>query len=249
MLTHRPVIHKPIKPDKNKDSLHKLWLSFPDSKVVGRLTDIPNIDAILTDDNTAARGPIKQDNNDVKIRYDLPGIRFRTYPKMDKLVCITPPTVGDYINIIIHKQTEYILTEHGIWMIQPLRTTTFITECALSYYVIILNTIIFDLHGNNIQSVSHPRSAVLYKSRHDTNYIAKTYSKLISSPDGRLLNIPKELQKIAINNTIDIISDIYPTNPSNKQKPISPDVIKSSIFAGIQQFIGDPPVKVTWHPY
>ena len=103
MLTHRPVIHKPIKPDKNKDALHKLWLSFPDSKVVGRLTDIPNIDAILTDDNTAARGPIKQDNNNVKIRYDLPGIRFRTYPKMDKLVCITPPTVGDYINIIIHR--------------------------------------------------------------------------------------------------------------------------------------------------
>ena len=213
---------------ENKDELHKIWLDNQDVEVAGRLADKTHIDVIGYETGISYS----------KIRYDLPGIRFHTHPKIKNQVNIsetlTPPSVEDYINIIQHKQTEYILTEHGIWIIQPLRTNTFITECALSYYVSILN----------IQLISDEYAVLpsLMKLRHDVNYLAKTYSKLISDPDGRLLNISDtKILKQVKKDTIEVISQIYSTAPSAD--------IKKSILSGMSQFIGDPPIKVTWHTY
>ena len=213
---------------ENKDALHKIWIDNQDVEVAGRLTDKPHIDIIGYETGIQHS----------KIRYDLPGIRFHTHPKTQNPVNIsetlTPPSVEDYINIIQHKQTEYILTEHGIWMIQPLRTNTFITECALSYYVSILN----------IQLLSDEYAVLpsLMKLRHNVNYLAKTYSKLISDPNGKLLNISdKKILKQVKKETIEIISQIYSTTHSAD--------IEKSILKGMPQFIGDPPIKVTWHQY
>lgn len=214
--------------NENKDALHKIWLDNQDVEVAGRLTDKPYIDIIGYETGIPYS----------KIRYDLPGIRFHTHPKIQNPISIsetlTPPSVEDYINIIQHKQTEYILTEHGIWMIQPLRTNTFITECALSYYISILNTqLMYD---------NYAIFPSLIKLRHDIDYLAKTYSKLISDPSGRILNISdKKMLKHITNNTIKIISHLYSTAPKSD--------IKKSILTGMSQFIGDPPIKVTWHLY
>jgi hypothetical protein len=214
-----------------KYDLHKIWLSYPNVEIAGRLTDKPDIDIIGQEDG------IPYD----KIRYDLPGIRFHTHPRQkdfndEESEKLTPPSVEDYINIITHKQTEYILTEYGIWMIQPLRTTTFITECALAYYVFILNIQLIRMKYAVFPS--------LRKNRQDINYLTKIYSKLMSDPDGRLLNISElddSVRKTAIKETVACISTLYSEAPK--------DIIKSSILSGMAQFIGDPPVKVTWHLY
>jgi hypothetical protein len=214
-----------------KDDLHKIWLSYPNVEIAGRLTDKPNIDII------GQEYGIPYD----KIRYDLPGIRFHTHPKPgdfngEESEKLTPPSVEDYINIITHKQTEYILTEYGIWMIQPIRTTTFITECALAYYVFILNI--------QLIRIKYAVFPSLRKNRQDMNYLTKIYSKLMSDPDGRLLNISElqdSIRKTAIKETVDCISTLY--------SKVTKDIIKSSIISGMAQFIGDPPIKVTWHSY
>ena len=202
--------------NKAKDELHKIWLLYPNVEVIGRLTDVVNID---TTDGLSG------------YKYELPGIRFRTrQPIKDS---VSPPSVLDYINIMTHKRTEYILTEHGIWMIQPIRTTTFITECALAYYVFILN--------RQLTQEKYAEFPSLLKHR-DIKYLTKIYSKLMTDPDGRLLNINQEnMKKTAIKETVNFISSLYPTKQT--------DIIKSSILSGMSQFIGDPPVKVTWHSY
>jgi hypothetical protein len=212
---------------ENKNNLHKIWL---DNKVEvgGRLTDKPYIDVIGYETGIPSN----------KIRYDLPGIRFHTHPKIQNPLHIsetlTPPSAEDYINIIQYKQTEYVLTEHGIWMIQPLRTNTFMSECALTYYISILNI-----------QLTHDDSAIfpnLKKSRDDIAYLAKTYASLVSDPDGRILNISnKKTLKYITDETVEIISQMY--------SAASPTDIVKGIHVGMAQFIGDPPIKLTWHPY
>jgi len=222
--------------DEHKYNLHKIWIDNQVIEVAGRLTTKPYIDVI----------GYKTGMPYSKIRYDLPGIPFHTHPKISEPISfsetLTPPSAEDYINIIKDKRTEYILTEHGIWMIQPIRINTFITECALSYYVLILNMQLATGGSNNSTHRDDNIFSSLVKSKQNINSYAKTYSKLISDPNGRLLNISnKKILKIFTNQVIEMISQLYSTAPSSD--------IEKSILIGMSQFIGDPPVKVTWHPY
>ena len=119
-------------------------------------------------------------------------------------------------------------------MIQPLRTNTFMSECALTYYISILNI-----------QLTHDDFAIfpnLKKSRDDIAYLAKSYASLVSDPDGRILNISnKKTLKYITDETVEIISQMY--------SAASPTDIVNGIHVGMAQFIGDPPIKLTWHPY
>jgi len=66
--------------NKAKDELHKIWLLYPNVEVIGRLTDVVNID---TTDGLSG------------YKYELPGIRFRTrQPIKDS---VSPPSVLDIL--------------------------------------------------------------------------------------------------------------------------------------------------------
>lgn len=184
---------------------------------------------------------IKGDYDRIKtsdIDYNLPGIRFHTHPKIVDMEDIgaelTIPSDSDYFNILKHSKPEYVLTQHGIWIITPrdIDVDQIIPGMLLYSNSLMVHT------DNGKCRTKFSKKRFDTNTRESINKIANTYANLISKPNGNIVNFDQECSTVAVNLALESFNQLY-DHPDHD----SPGHI---MYDNLEEFVKLHPLKVVW---
>lgn len=169
------------------------------------------------------------------MRVDLPGMQFHTHPRISGPGCetLTPPSASDIFVIMERSLPEAVVTQRGVWLVSPRAKLDFYGVVAMMRYVHMLNARL---------EMPNCRQGILAK-KEDENVqdLARAYARLLSEPDGRVLNGRCDICDIEDSELLEAVRGLYSMASEN-------DILDAH-HHGPLQFVGRTPVLVEWVPW